>query len=127
MTLKRTLAAVIGLFSAGNGLMMLTAGLNWYESTPGVADTGPYNPHFVADVGAAYAVAGLALAARAWRSQYWPAAVAGAAFFIAHALIHIAGLAAGHSDHVLFEIALVVVPAFLSLYAALPSKGETHA
>lgn len=78
--LKRVLAGALGALSAANGAIMLSAGPHWYETTPGVADTGPFNPHFVADVGAAYAVAGSALLARAVRPQYWPAAVAGAAF-----------------------------------------------
>lgn len=125
--IKRILAASVGVLSAGNGLMMLVAGERWYEQTPGVTDTGPYNPHFVADIGAAYAVAGLALAARAWRPAYWPAALAGSAFFISHALIHLAGLIGGHSHHAQFEIALVIIPAAVSLYAALPEKGAGHA
>ena len=47
-------AAVLG----GNGLAMLFAGLWWYGVVPGVTATGPYNPHFVRDIGAAYLVAG---------------------------------------------------------------------
>jgi len=125
--LKRVLAGALGALSAANGAIMLSAGPHWYETTPGVAHTGPFNPHFVADVGAAYAVAGSALLARAVRPQYWPAAVAGAAFFVAHALIHVAGLVGGRSHHAGFEWALVVIPAALSIWAAFPSKGETHA
>lgn len=125
--LKRILSALLGLMAAANGARMLLLGERWFQATPGVADTGPFNPHFVADVGAAYAVAGLALLARAWRPQYWPAAVAGAAFFSAHALIHVAGLLGGRSHHAAFELALVVIPAALSLWAAFPSKGELHA
>lgn len=122
--MKRLIAAVIGALSAGNGAVMLGAGEAWYGATPGVADTGPYNPHFVADVGAAYLVAGLALLARARRPDLWPAAVAGALFFAAHALIHIAGLAGGHSHHAAFETALVILPAALGLWAAFPATGE---
>lgn len=124
---RRIIAAVIGIASAGNGAVMLAAGKAWFEATPGVADTGPYNPHFTADVGAAYLIAGLSLIARAWRARYWPAAIAGAAFFAAHALIHVAGLLGGHSHHAAFEMFVVIVPAALSLFAALPAKGERHA
>jgi hypothetical protein len=125
--LKRAAAGFLGALLAANGALMLVAGRRWYEATPSVADTGPFNPHFVADVGAAYAVAGLALLARALRPEYWPAAVAGAAFFCAHAAIHVAGLLGGHSHHAGFEWALVVAPALLSLWAAFPAKGERHA
>ncbi len=125
--IKRILAGVLGALAAVNGAIMLAAGPHWFTSTPGVADTGPFNPHFVADVGAAYSVAGLALLARAWRPQYWPAAITGAAFFSAHAIIHVIGLVGGHSHHAAFEWAMVVVPAALSLWTAFPSKGELHA
>lgn len=124
---KRIIAGLIGALTAANGALMLFAGRHWFETTPSVADTGPFNPHFVADIGAAYSVAGLALLARAWRPQYWPAAIAGAAFFCAHALIHVVGLLGGHSHHAGFEWMMVVIPAGASLWAAFPSKGELHA
>ena len=106
---------------------MLLDGRAWYELTPGVTDTGPFNPHFVADIGAALLVVGFALLARAWRPRYWPAALAGAGFLVAHGLIHVAGLLSGHSNHVAFEWTAVVFPAAFALWAALPDKGESHA
>lgn len=121
---RKLIAAILGLASAGNGAFMLAAGRRWYETTPGVAGTGPFNPHFVADVGAAYLVGGLALLARAVRPEYWAAAMAGALFFAAHAAIHLVGIIAGDTHHAGFELALVVVPAALALWAALPAKGE---
>lgn len=124
---KRWIAGVLGSLSALNGAAMLVASRRWYETTPGVASTGPFNSHFVDDVGAAYVIAGFALLGRALRPQYWPAAVAGAAFFAAHALIHVGGIAMGRSHHAGFELALVIVPAALSLWAALPAKREIHA
>jgi hypothetical protein len=33
---------------------MLFAGPFWYASVPGASETGPYNPHFVQDIGAAF-------------------------------------------------------------------------
>jgi hypothetical protein len=107
--------------------MMLFAGSSWYESVPGVPETGPYNPHFVQDIGAAFVVAGLALAVRAWRPAFWPAAVAGAAFLAVHGLIHLADILAGHDHHTAFDLAAVVVPSALALYSAFPNQGEIHA
>jgi len=89
-----------------------------------VSETGPFNPHFVQDIGAAFLVAGLALAARAWRPVYWPAAVAGSAFLAAHALIH---LATGHDHHTATDLLAVVLPSALALYSAFPTPGERHA
>ncbi len=121
---KKALSALIGLVSAGNGLFMLVAAERWFAGTPGVAATGAHNPHFVADVGAAYLIGGLALLARAARPRLWPAAVAAGAFFSAHALIHLAGIFGGHAAHAGFELALVIAPAAIALWAAFPEKGE---
>jgi len=85
--MRRSIAAVLAAINLLNGLVMLFAGPFWWNGVPGVTETGPYNPHFVQDVGAAFLAAGLALGARAWRTQYWPAAVAGAAFLVVHALL----------------------------------------
>ena len=129
---RRWLAGVLGAFNALNGVMMLANGRRWYESVPGVVFTGPYNPHFVQDIGAAFLAAGLGLIARAWRVRYWPAAVVGAGFLVLHAAIHVImliGMMLGLcSDEAwAFDIALVIVPAALALLVSFPGKGETHA
>jgi hypothetical protein len=125
--MRRSIAAILAVPTALNGLTMLLAGPSWYTSVPGAAETGPYNPHFVQDIGAAFLVAGLALAARAWRPAYWPAAVAGASFLAAHALIHLAIIVTGHDHNTAFDLMAVVLPSALALYSAFPNKGEHHA
>ncbi len=125
--LKRGLCGLIGAMTIANGLSMLFDGQNWYNRVPGVTDTGPYNPHFVQDIGLAFIVAGLALLARAWRPALWPAGFAGAAFLAAHAGLHVVGMAQGHSHHVAFDTALIVVPSLVALWAALPAKEARHA
>ena len=124
---KRIVAGVLGGAGALNGLFMLADGARWYATTPGVTHTGPYNPHFVADIGAAFLAAGLALIARAWRPRYWPAAVAGVGFIGLHALIHVFEIATGHVHNAMTDFGLVVVPAALAAWAAFPGKGEIHA
>lgn len=117
---RRGIAGLIGLMTLGNGGIMLADGAGWYAGVPGVTETGPYNPHFVADIGLAFIVAGTALLARAWRPAWWPAGVVGAAYLVAHAGLHLLGL--GQSHHAAFEIALIVAPALAALWAALPEK-----
>ena len=124
MTLKRIVAAALGVIGALNGVFMLADGARWYDSVPGLAHTGPFNPHFVADIGAAYLVASLALIARAWRARYWPAAAAGAGFMVAHALIHVADLTMQRSGDPRVDIGLVIIPAALAMWAALPENAE---
>ena len=125
--MRRSIAGVLAALTALNGSTMLFAGLTWYASVPGVSETGPYNPHFVQDIGAAFLVAGLALAARAWRPAYWPAAVAGSAFLAAHALIHLVAIVTGQDHHTAIDLIAVVLPSALALYSAFPTPGERHA
>ena len=125
--MRRLIAAILAIPTLFNGLAMLAAGHLWYETIPGVSETGPFNPHFVQDIGVAFLVAGLALAARAWRPRYWPAAVAGAGFLTAHALLHVAILAGGHAHYPAFDLLAIVLPSAAALYSAFPSQGEHHA
>ena len=122
--MQRWLAGLLAVFNVANGLVMLFASSIWWAQVAGASDTGPFNPHFVQDVGAAFLVSGLALGARAWREEYWPAAIAGVGFLAVHALIHLAMIVSGHHDHSMEDLLAVVVPAALAVYAALPSRGE---
>ena len=62
--MRRLIAAIIAIPTLSNGLAMLFAGSAWYGSVLGVPETGPFNPHFVQDIGIAFLVAGLTLGAR---------------------------------------------------------------
>lgn len=120
--LRRILAGTLGGLSVVNGFIMLVDGERWFISA--AASTGPFNPHFVADVGVAFIAAGLALSARSWRTNFWPAALAGSAFLVFHALIHIVEFALHQHEHDLAPMLGVVIPAALAMWAALPTQGE---
>lgn len=86
----RTIAAFLGAALAANAAAMLAASVWWYGAVPGVPSTGPYNPHFIHDIGMAYLVVAGALGWFAWRPvQGWPALVSAAAFLVLHAFIHV--------------------------------------
>jgi hypothetical protein len=121
--MQRWLAGLLAVFNVANGLVMLFASSIWWAHVAGASDTGPFNPHFVQDVGAAFLVAGLGLAARAAQPAYWPAAVAGAGFLVAHALIHVGMMVTGHDHHIAADLMAVVIPAALALYSAFPDLG----
>lgn len=121
---KRVLAIALGVSGAANGVFMLAAPALWYDSVPGLAHTGPFNPHFVSDIGVAYLVASFALLARAWRPRYWPAAVAGAAFMCGHALIHVFDIALERTGNAGTDVGLVIIPALLAAWAAFPARAE---
>lgn len=126
--MQRTLSILLALLGVGNGLAMLIAGRWWYGAVPGVVATGPYNPHFVRDIGAAYLAAGLAFAARAARatSRTEGAAAVGAAFLALHGLIHLGealGDPAGLAD-LTRDFPGVLLPAILAVAAAWPSRPQ---
>ncbi|ANP46382.1 hypothetical protein [Candidatus Viadribacter manganicus] len=120
--IKRVAAGLLGLGGAANGVFMLAAPALWYDSVPGLAHTGPFNAHFVSDIGVAYLVANLALLARACRPRYWPAAIAGAAFMCGHAMIHVLDIAMQRTGNASVDAWLVIVPALLAAWAATPTK-----
>lgn len=124
MTHFLRLALSLGLFA--NACAMLFAPRLWYGQVPGVAGTGPLNPHFVRDIGCAFLVAALGLAWRAWRPHTgWPAALAGAGFLLLHALVHVAETLAGICGWtaLLRDVPLVILPALLALALALPPRA----
>jgi hypothetical protein len=114
----RLVAAVLGAGLTLNAMAMLFVPHRWYDVTPGVDDTGPFNPHFVRDIGSAYLVAGLALIALArWGGRAWAAAVAGAAFLSVHAAVHGWELATDResTSHLPMDLVLIFAPAVLAL------------
>jgi len=113
--MRRVIIWVFDLALAANGVVMLALPERWYAAVPGVAATGPFNPHFVRDIGAAYLVAGGALLWFLRDKAARPAAIAGAAFLALHALVHIADAIAGREAlrQLALDIPLVILPGLL--------------
>lgn len=122
--------AVGGLLGVGlgiNGLLMLGVPFDWYEAVPGVVKTGPFNAHFVRDIGAAYLVCALALGAFAWRPRVaWSALLAAAGFLSLHAGIHLFDTVCGRSSlgDLARDLPGVFVPALVSLALSLRAARE---
>src|SRR5215470_2722954 len=114
-----TIAIGLGLALAANGFLMLVDPAGWYAMVPGVPETGPLNAHFIRDIGAAYLVSSVAIAALALDPRAGPAALVGALFLTLHALVHVGDhvgdAIAGrmHADHLLAELVGVYAPAAL--------------
>jgi hypothetical protein len=118
--MRRAISILLAVTMGGNGLVMLAAGAWWYGAVPGVPQTGPFNPHFVKDIGAAYLVIGAAFAWLAARpsAEARGAAAAGAAFLALHAGIHLAeaaGAPAGLAD-LARDFPGVILPALLAVW-----------
>ena len=120
-----TLFSVFALLSIGNGLWMLLAPEAWYRHLPaGVPDTGPFNHHFVQDIGAAYLTVGVAFAAGAVRPACRRGVLfAAALFYTLHAVIHLADLLLGrlHGGHWTLDLPGVFLPAIILLVMCWPS------
>ncbi len=120
--LFRFLSAGLGLFQSGSGLVMILAPRRWFMTAPGVPATGPFNAHFVIDVGLGFLAAGLAFLVCAWRPRLNLLALGASGFVVLHALFHLAHLAMGESVAPGVDIGLAI-PAFLGLALTWPRKG----
>ena len=135
--MKRGLAGLLAVVMGGNGLAMLFAGVWWYGVVPGVPSTGPYNAHFIKDIGATYLVVTLGLVWFALRPrQGWPALVAAAAFLVLHGFIHVADALASPvcGQDLLRDLPGIFAPALIAAGLAalsipkalpIPLKGES--
>jgi len=116
------LLAALALATAANALWMLVDPARWYAELPaGVPDTGPYNEHFVRDIGCAFATMALALAWAARRPRWRAPLVALVAVFLsAHAALHVFDTLRGflETDHWLLDLPGVYAPAALTAVLA---------
>ena len=114
-------AVVAGVMAAlliGNGLAMLIAPEPWYWTVPGVAERGPFNHHFVRDIGMAYLLvggcfaAGIAVAGQ--RPALWAVPTA---WLGGHALFHVWEVGSGHvpAGALTEDFAGVILPALIGL------------
>jgi len=116
--MRHALTLILALILAANGLLMLIAPEPWYHLIPGVSSTGPFNPHFVRDIGCAYLVCGASFFWLARDARAQPAALVSAVFLLLHALTHIwDGIAGRESiEHLLLDIPGVFLLPALALW-----------
>lgn len=111
------LLAGIAATSAANALWMLAGPAHWYSDLPAaVPDTGPYNEHFVRDIGVAFATVALAFGWAAFASRWRPPLVmVGTVFLAGHAALHVFDTLRGFldGDHWLLDLPGVYLPALL--------------
>jgi hypothetical protein len=116
------LATVLGLASAVNGLFMLISPANWYFSVPGVTTTGPFNQHFVRDIGLIFLLVAIAMLTGVVRPvarvSLWSAA---ALWLVGHALFHFWEVAVGICGPraLAQDFPAVTLPAILTTVLAL--------
>ena len=113
------------VFSFVNGAWMLLFPRSWYTDFPAdIPHTGPFNPHFVRDLGVVYLVVALAFA---WSARHVdrsrPVHLGLMVFFVGHALIHLVDIASGSlpRSHWLIDAPGVFIPALIMILLAVPS------
>lgn len=111
-------AAVIGIGAQANGLFMLLDPANWYFAVPGVTTTGPFNQHFIRDIGLIFLFVGTAFVAGAAKARnrvlLWSAATL---WMSGHALFHFWEVAVGicGPSALVRDFAAVTLPALIGI------------
>lgn len=126
--MRTTTLVLLGYGLLFNGLFMLVAPQPWYHLLPGVEATGPFNQHFVRDIGSIYTVMGASLLWLMRDARAWPAAMTGAGFLALHALVHVRdaiefGIVL---DVFAFDLVAVFLPVALVLWLALGARATTN-
>jgi hypothetical protein len=89
-------AGLLGVALIANGTVMLAAPEAWYLAVPGVPETGPFNQHFLRDIGLIFLLIGGAfLAGAAWPALRVPLWGGSTLWLAGHALFHVWEVAVG--------------------------------
>src|SRR3546814_11318213 len=82
-------AIILGIGAELSGLYMLISPASWYFAVPGVTTTGPFNQHFIRDIGLIFLFIGTAFLVGSVRPQYrvmlWATATL---WLLGHTLFH---------------------------------------
>ena len=110
-----------------NGIFMIFAPQLWFQTVPGVTESGTFNAHFVTDVGFAYLLTGAAII---WRLidplRARSAALFGAGFLILHAAFHCYGtiVTPHHDIHWATDVLGIYLPALIAMTLALRTRVQ---
>ena len=89
-------ALLMGVAAGANGVFMLVSPADWYLLVPGVPATGPFNQHFIRDIGLIFLFISAAFLSGAARPRYRILLWAAPTLWLAgHALFHLWEVAVG--------------------------------
>jgi len=128
------IAMLLGVAMIANGVFMLVAPADWYVAVPGVTATGPFNQHFLRDIGLIFLLLGSAFLFGAVlphsRVLLWAAP---SIWLTGHALFHFWEVAVGicSSSVIARDFPAVTLPAIigiaLTFWAIRQSRGLLEA
>jgi hypothetical protein len=123
-------AVVLGIAAVANGVYMLVAPESWYFAVPGVTTTGPFNQHFIRDIGLIFLFLGGAFLFGAARPElrvvFWGAATI---WLAGHALFHFWEVAVGicSASALARDFPAVTLPALLGVAITLWAISSSRA
>lgn len=126
-SISLAVALALGTAAIANGIFMLVAPENWYFAVPGVTTTGPFNQHFVRDIGLIFSFIGaaflLGVARPDLRIVLWAAPTL---WLAGHALFHFWEVAVGicSASVIPRDFPAVTLPAILGLSITLQAIAE---
>ncbi len=98
--------------------------LTFYETIPGVTDTGPFNDHFTRDAGFAFLVSAAGLWLGAMRGDK-TLALLGAAFPVLHGAFHLISIGNHDTTRAIGDVLSTAGIAAVTLFFATRVKGAT--
>ena len=123
-SMRTTITWALVAYYLLTGFYLILLPMTFYQTAPGVVDTGPYNMHFIRDVGFAFTVSALGIA-YGIRHNLKPLMLFGVSWLALHGLFHFI-LWIGHAQHfsatALLDLVLVVVPAIAISYLCISAK-----
>lgn len=127
------IAGFLGLAALANGFFMLASPAGWYFAVPGVTTTGPFNQHFIRDIGIVFLALGAAFLIGASYARYRVALWGSATLWLAsHALFHFWEVAVGicAPSALARDFMAVTLPALLGVvitaWAAADRRSDTN-
>ena len=121
------IAMLLGVAMIANGTFMLVAPEGWYLAVPGVTSTGPFNQHFLRDIGLIFLLLGgaflLGAALPGSRVLLWAAA---SIWLTGHALFHFWEVAVGicGPSALARDFPAVTLPAALGIFITLWAMSD---
>jgi hypothetical protein len=125
--LSIAIAIILGIGAEANGIFMLISPANWYFAVPGVTTTGPFNQHFIRDIGFIFLFIGTSFLIGAVRPQFRTVLWAAPALWLSgHALFHFWEVAVGicGASALARDFPAVTLPAILGLLITLQSMRD---
>jgi hypothetical protein len=118
--MMRAALIALGVLWSATGIVIFAAPEAFYRNTPGLSSMGPFNVHFVRDVGLAFLASGASTVYGALR-RVAPIIFAGVAWPVLHALFHVqiwAHRGLPFDAIFAFDLLALIAPACLGLFLA---------